>query len=348
MSLREASIFHAKQILKNFNAKKSAFVDNQKNEIQILCLVNDCDEILIHYTYYDAISCQQLNEINHPRSPVNWKLIVWFHNNGKLIQDLCFDPDGTQLLVVCYDNTLHIVPILWILNPNAQQIVDDGPWPFRFDEITSFVVPFSGPHECPNPRTCPNNNKNIKRRTNGMSSSLNGAGGSGVCDANGATGFADINDEHIANEQNIMFDDVPDNFEEKYSPEHENKEVLSESSQQSDDVSPLVKQMANIELSSEGDDSDIGVISDPTDTNEHQNCPYPTSVVWWTTTTAILKKEQNQLGRENRVIIGYSDGSICVVCKYLKKMLFLYVSNTNLYFNFSSGAQLSFYSQYSY
>lgn len=323
MSLSDANIFHAKQILKNFNAKKSAFIDNQKNEIQILCLVNDSDEILIHYMHYDAASCQQQQSRlnvpaaaagqqqqqqpppNQPRSSANnWKLIVWFHNNGKLIQDLCFDPDGAHLLVACYDNTLHIVPILWILNPNAQQIQDDVRWPFRHDEITSFVVPFSGPHECPNPRTCPNNNKNVKRRPAGMTGTTP-AGAAGANDT--ATGTSSINDQY-----NQMFDDVPDNFEEKYSPEHENKEVLSESSQQSDDHED--DRSGNVEVLSDADDSDIGVISDPVDQNEHQNCPFPTSVVWWTT-SSVVRKEQSLPGRDNRVIIGYSDGSICVVCK---------------------------------
>lgn len=290
MSLSDASIFHTKQVLKNFNTKKSAFVNNQTNEIQILCLVNDCDEILIHYTFYDAASCQQQpGPGQEKRSSDFWKLIVWFHNNGKLIQDLCFDPEGTKLLVVCYDNTLHIVPILWILNPNAQQHTDQEAWtswPFRFDEITSFVIPFSGPHECPNPRTCPNNNKNIKKRSAG-------------------------NTEVTNREQNHICDDIPENFDEKYSPEHENKEVLSESSNQTD-ASPLEEQMGNVEICSD-EDSDIGVISDPVDLNEHQNCPYPMSVVWWTTSA---KFEGNQIVRENRVILGYSDGSICVVCKW--------------------------------
>lgn len=286
MSLSEAKIFHAKQILKNFNAKKSAFVDNQTNKIQILCLVNNNDEILIHYTYYDVASYQD-HATTGNRSSINWKLIVWFHNNGKLIQDLCFDSGGTQLLVACYDNTLHIVPILWILNPNAQKNDGNGPWPFRHDEITSFVVPFSGPHECPNPRTCPNNNKNIKKRATGTT-----------------------NGENRSNELNLMYDDVPENFEEKYSPEQENKEVLSESSHQTD-TSPVEEHMSNIEMSSDGD-SDIGILSDPNDRNEHQNCPYPTAAVWWTIAT---RRDPVQNLRENRVIIGYSDGSICVVCK---------------------------------
>lgn len=27
----------------------------------------------------------------------------------------------------------------------------------EMDKITSFIVPFAGPHECPNPKSCPNN-----------------------------------------------------------------------------------------------------------------------------------------------------------------------------------------------
>lgn len=286
MSLSEANIFHAKQILRNFYAKKSAFVDNQSNKVQILCLVNSSDEILIHYTYYDVTTSEGITKLNN-RSSVNWKLIVWFHNNGKLIQDLCFNAVGTQLLVACYDNTLHIVPILWILNPNAQEIDGNLPWPFRYDEITSFVVPFSGPHECPNPRTCPNNNKNIKKRSS-----------------------AATDDENECNQLNLMYDEVPDNFEEKHSPELENKEVLSESSHHSD-ASPLEECADNNDLSSDGD-SDVRILSDR---SEHQNCPYPTAAVWW---TIAPKKDPSQKIFENRVVIGYSDGSICVVCKLLQ------------------------------
>lgn len=80
------------------------------------------------------------------------KLLPWFNEHGKVIRDICFEPSNERLLVLCDDNTLHVVPVLAIVQ---EQLADASASSATL--ITSYVVPFVGPHECPNPRTCPNN-----------------------------------------------------------------------------------------------------------------------------------------------------------------------------------------------
>ena len=97
------------------------------------------------------------------------KLLPWFNEHGRVIQAVAFEPSlGVQeqsrrLLVLCTDNTLHIVPVMAIVQPDGTQD----------QQITSYVVPFVGPHECPNPRTCPNN---FYRPSVGLERSLKGLG----------------------------------------------------------------------------------------------------------------------------------------------------------------------------
>lgn len=303
MSLSDANIFHARQILRNFRAKKSAFVDNHRNFVQILCLVSDTNVILVHCNHYGEPNNNNTNsnnkdafgddggnaKVSSTRSgggvgggasktsdgdtfASNWKLIVWFQRMHKQIQGLCFDPNGSQLLVVCYDNTLHIVPILWIINPECglktttSQEIENFYWPFRSDEITSFIVPFSGPHECSNSKTCPNN-------------------------ANDTDASADKDDDN-----------------DKYTPAQINEMVLSNSLYQSfymneeriDESDKLVH-----EKSPDGCEKQL-----PDEGSEPKvdgNCPYPLSVVWW------IPSKCDEQNRQHRALIGYSDGSICVV-----------------------------------
>lgn len=302
MSLCDANIFHARQILRNFRTKKSAFIDNQRNFVQILCLVGDTDEILVHYNYYGELNSNAKDAFADAKASScrgvggsktsgdsntfgsNWKLIVWFQKTHKQIQGLCFDPNGSQLLVVCYDNTLHIVPILWIINPECglktttSQEIENFYWPFRSDEITSFIVPFSGPHECSNSKTCPNN-----------------ANAANECARNG-----DRSDD-----------------DDKYTPEQINEMVLSNglyrtfylNDERNDESPPIVDDNTDAlsvkEKSPDGCEKTLPQCTD--EQKSGGNCPYPLSVVWWVTSKC---DEQNG---QHRALIGYSDGSICVV-----------------------------------
>lgn len=312
MSLSDANIFHARQILRNFRAKKSAFIDNQRNSVQILCLVGDANEILVHYNYYGEPNNNNNTNSNNKDAcgddggnakasstrsggdggggskmteggafASNWKLIVWFQKLHKQIQGLCFDPNGSQLLVVCYDNTLHIVPILWIINPacglktTTSQEIEKFYWPFRSDEITSFIVPFSGPHECTNSKTCPNN----------------AADADASADRDGDNDKytpAQINEMVLSNSLYQTFYLSEDRNEESASLVHDNGDAQSVAEKSPDGCEKT--------LPDDGADQKID-----------GNCPYPLSVVWWVTSKC---DEQN---RQHRALIGYSDGSICVV-----------------------------------
>lgn len=323
MSLSDANIFHARQILRNFCAKKSAFIDNQRNCVQILCLVSDASEILVHYNCYGGLNNNNAhghNKANHgdDGGPAktsstryggggsskindsetfasNWKLIVWFQKRHKQIQGLCFDPNGSQLLVVCYDNTLHIVPILWIISPDCglktttSQEIENFYWPFRSDEITSFIVPFSGPHECSNSKTCPNNvNANAE----------------------------------IDGDDSVDRDDGTD----KYTPTQINEMVLSNilyqtfylNDERNDESTAVVDENGDVHsiIEKSPDECEKTLPDDGAEQRLRGNCPYPLSVAWWVTSKS---DEQN---RQHRALIGYSDGSICVVgltpnCPYI-------------------------------
>ena len=293
MSLSETRIFHAKPILKNFQTKKSAFVDNKQASVQILCLANANNEILVHYKRYDQTKVRRYENSLRKK----WKLIVWFNKVGKVIQDLCFNDNGNQLLVVCYDNTLHIIPILWILEPNGDPNAElNENWPFRLDEMTSFIVPFSGPHDCPNSKTCPNNNPNVKNPQN---------------------------ERTTERKSDRLLDNVQDSVLDKYTPAHINEMVLSNSlyqtfylrqpSEEGQSEEATSKPSVDLLNSNAKDDEEEiqAPESDAADKSGEskcvEKCPYPLSIVWWTIS------KTSDLSHRHRAIIGYSDGSICVV-----------------------------------
>lgn len=314
MSLSATQYFHARPILRNFEIKKSAFVDNTRNFLQILCLVGENNEIIIRYRNSGSIphisllfdddddedelgdKTTPMNESRRTVNPglfnnANMRRIVWFRKAGKNIQDICFDPTGRYLLVICYDNTLHIVPILWVINPGLRtttsQEIETFYWPFRSDEITSFIVPFSGPHECSNSKTCPNN--------------------------------TNVGDNVQATADNRNSD--------KYTPTQINEMVLANNAYQSfylqsnqpgcsfeSNVIDSVSAKNNkLNMDESGLDScDKCPSSEQCDTQDQdesieRNCPYPLSVMWWSPAKLVEHSHQH------RAIIGYSDGSICVV-----------------------------------
>lgn len=322
MSLSDANIFQARQLLKNFSTKKSTFIDNHRNCVQVLCLVGDKNEILVRYKYYGEHNVNKFNkkyavdddeqapmqqqqqspqsnkDVCNEYGDANWKLIVWFQKVGKIIQDLCFDASGRNLLVVCYDNTLHIVPILWIIDPEfglkttTSQEIENFYWPFRSDEITSFIVPFSGPHECSNSKTCPNNTNTALNQRN----------------AHRDNGFTEIDseaeDKYTPQQINEMAS-TNSLYQAFYLPSHELQRDTEPSSNdqglqpidenESDSISVAEKSPDGCEKNIADFNASIGT------------CPYPLSVVWWSTS------KFDEQSHQHRAIIGYSDGSICVV-----------------------------------
>lgn len=348
MSLSEANIFHLRQLLKDFHTKKSAFIDNHRNCVQILCLVGEENEIFVRFRYYGEHNISKLlnkrygddddpplatdaqaSSVQYNRDSIatfsnsaEWKMIVWFKTAQRTIQDICFDPSGRHLLVVCYDNTLHIVPLLWIINPEfglkttTSQEIENFYWPFRSDEITSFIIPFSGPHECSNPKTCPNN-------TNTKSYYKSNDDVDVTATEFNAVGHDKYSPERI--NEAVLSNNVYQSF---YLPASElkrisgssytdpamqssgehNSEAMSIAEKSPDGCEKCAFDMVadnvtdadnNVDGSSENETK--------TKTTTPNVCPFPMSVVWWSTSRL---DEQNH---QHRAIVGYSDGSICVL-----------------------------------
>ncbi|XP_053669544.1 uncharacterized protein LOC128719926 [Anopheles marshallii] len=311
-SLKDWDVLRLSTLITNVNAKLSASIRIDQ-EYQLLCLVRQNDQIL--FRYIDR------------HGEVHLMLLCWFAENQKKIQDVCFDNAGTRLLVFCYDNTLHIVPALAICDKSFE----DGK---RAPEITSFIVPFIGPHECPNPQTCPNNSHNnhpqpvsSHRSSVASEASLKGTGASGGSPAS---------------EPNVIFDAPTIKKSSSTYTTHKIDEIFSLNSiyrklflEQLERARQ--EENANRSISATGTDTPIAMqtiedffaegcqlkegmgltgdtasksstpqetfsISSSLESTASLSCPYPTCCSWWKT-----------LANEPRAILGYSDGSICVV-----------------------------------
>ncbi|XP_050082289.1 uncharacterized protein LOC126569330 [Anopheles aquasalis] len=324
-SLKDWDVLRLSTLITNINAKLSASVTADQ-EYRLLCLVRQNDQILFRYT--------------DRHGEVHLMLLCWFAENRKTVQDVCFDSTGCWLLVFCYDNTLHIVPALSICD-KSQEHVDTT---FNRDEITSFIVPFIGPHECPNPQTCPNNSHNSQQQpaaTSHRSSIASegslksactmavGSGGGGTASAAGTP----------SSEPNLIFDAPTMKKSSSSYTTHKIDEIFSLNSiyrklflEQMDKARE--EQNANRSISatagtdtpiamktiedffadaSQLRETDVSKASTPLETytissslestgGVSVSCPYPTCCSWWRT-----------LANEPRAILGYSDGSICVV-----------------------------------
>lgn len=85
-SLKDWDVLRLSTLITNVNAKLSASIRIDK-EYQLLCLVRQNDQILFRY-------------IDH-HGEVHLMLLCWFAENQKKIQDVCFDNEGSRLLVFC-------------------------------------------------------------------------------------------------------------------------------------------------------------------------------------------------------------------------------------------------------
>uniref|UniRef100_A0A182K6Y6 Uncharacterized protein n=1 Tax=Anopheles christyi TaxID=43041 RepID=A0A182K6Y6_9DIPT len=313
-SLKDWDVLRLSTLITNVNAKLSASIRIDK-DYQLLCLVRQNDQILFRY-------------IDH-HGEVHLMLLCWFAENQKKIQDVCFDNEGSRLLVFCYDNTLHIVPALAICDKSYE----DGKCS---PEITSFIVPFIGPHECPNPQTCPNNSHNNHPQTGSShrSSVASEASLKGTGTASGGS--------PSSSEPNLIFDAPTIKKSSSTYTTHKIDEIFSLNSiyrklflEQLERA--RAEENANRSISATGTDTPIAMqtiedffadgcqlkesvglpgdatskastpqetfsISSSLESTMSLSCPYPTCCSWWKT-----------LANEPRAILGYSDGSICVV-----------------------------------
>ncbi|KAL1402875.1 hypothetical protein pipiens_005886 [Culex pipiens pipiens] len=290
-SLKDWDVLRLTTLITNVDAKLSASTKTD-GDFQILCLVRRNDQIL--FRYIDG------------KGEVHLMLICWFAENRKCIQDISFDTTGSWLLVFCYDNTLHIVPALSICDKSKPADAT-----FNTDEITSFIVPFIGPHECPNPQTCPNNSHNLS-----TSASSVGSHRSSIA-SNGSSKSSSLSSELPAAPVSAMKRSdscyTTHKIDEIYSLNSIYNKLQEGGEQEKQDVAATTPiAMKTIEnffekevggASSPGQECPTsGTLSSSIESTVSASCPYPTCCSWWKTLT-----------NEPRAILGYSDGSICVV-----------------------------------
>lgn len=75
--------------MQKFPTKKSAYIVDAFGR-PTLCLVGQNNTLLFHVV---------LDGANENRTIL--KTVFWFHNAGKCIQDISFDPSGSMVLILC-------------------------------------------------------------------------------------------------------------------------------------------------------------------------------------------------------------------------------------------------------
>jgi hypothetical protein len=240
---------------------------------QILCCVTNKDQIILRYVSETA--------------EVILKKVDWFQQNEKTIQDAAFDPSATWLLVLCLDNTLHVVPALGICDKSISFKCIFTP-----NEITSFIVPFIGPHECPNSQKCPNHvlDASLDVLKRGKRAVNHGK-----------------RDQFSTSKVNELITSNPV-YNTFYCDQKPNSATLSTSSSfQKDSAGEGIEKVVSSTSSTPCESNQMSLSSAAMETSSEStmsSCPFPTAVIWWKT----------HLG-ENRAILGYSDGCVVVVCE---------------------------------
>lgn len=262
--LKDLQIFELRSLITNFSCKLSAVTVTPFDEKQFLCLVSEENEIVLRYISTGGVGGAQ--EV--------LKMISWFKRTNRVIHDVCFDPTGVWLLVLCFDNTLHIVPALSLVDKSHNL---DACSVYSTTQVTSYIIPFVGPHECPNSKKCPNHSTEQQQV-----------------------------DELAENLQHVKLDKEADNQDQDEDREedeplgHELPEHMlanGPSSLSGDATAEQSVQPKAAPFDATGNSQMMA-----TSFMASKTCPYPLSVVWWKTYCGL-----------NRAIIGYSDGSICFV-----------------------------------
>lgn len=269
-------ILQLKTLINNVDIKLATATDvsgGSKN--QILCVVTSKDQIILRYVTETA--------------EVILKKVDWFSQNEKTIQDVGFDPSATWLLVLCLDNTLHVVPALGICDKSISFKCIFSP-----NEITSFIVPFIGPHECPNSQKCPNHVLDtsidvLKRGKRVLSHRLDGK-----------------KDQFSTNKVNELITSNPV-YNSFYCDQKPNLTTLSTSSSFQKETPEGTEKVMSSTSSTPCESNQMSLSSAAMETSTESTistCPFPTAVIWWKTHL-----------EENRAILGYSDGCVVVVCE---------------------------------
>lgn len=104
VSLLDLNIFERKCILTDIDIKLSARIENGVK--QLLALVTQDGDLVLHYNFGGV--------------PPILKHIPWYTDSEKVIQNICFDPSATWLLVTTTDVSLYIIPALNIVDPKQK------------------------------------------------------------------------------------------------------------------------------------------------------------------------------------------------------------------------------------
>lgn len=283
--MKEKEILHLKTLINNVEIKLATATDvTNGSKNQILCIVTTKDQIIFRYVTETA--------------EVFIKKLGWFHQNEKVIQDVAFDPSSTWLLVLCLDNTLHIVPAMGICDKSI---------PFKCiftpNEITSFIVPFIGPHDCPNSQKCPNtasdSSSDILKRNNNKRM-FNHRLQRELESKRDQFSTSKVNELITSNAvYNTMYCDQK--------PNSNSTSMSTSSSFQRDSTTDGTDKIVSSTSSTPCESNQISISSAAMETSTDStisSCPIPTAVIWWKTHLD-----------ENRAILGYSDGCVVVVRK---------------------------------
>ncbi|XP_062123118.1 uncharacterized protein LOC133836564 isoform X1 [Drosophila sulfurigaster albostrigata] len=265
--LKDLQCFELRPLITNFSCKLSAVTVTPFDEKQFLCLVSEENEIVLRYISPSGGAQEVL------------KMISWFRRTNRVIHDVCFDPAGVWLLVLCFDNTLHIVPALSLVDKSHNL---DTCSLYSTSQVTSYIIPFVGPHECPNSKKCPNHSTALEEQQQQQQV-----------------------DELAEQLQHVGLDkEAVENMEEEplghELPEH----MLANPQPAAAVAAPEGGAGAEQSVQHKAQPFDATGNSQVMATSfmASKTCPYPLSVVWWKTSSGL-----------NRAIIGYSDGSICFV-----------------------------------
>lgn len=281
--MKEQEVLCLKTLINKVDIKLATATDGScERRNQILCVVTAKEQIILRYVTETA--------------EVVLKKVDWFQQNEKIIQDVAFDPSATWLLVLCLDNTLHIVPALAVCDKSISFKCIFAP-----TEISSFIVPFIGPHECPNSQKCPNHvldtpTDPLKR--NGMKRVFNHRHMrelDGKADFSPTYNFAKVNELITSNPIYNTF----------YCDQKPSASVSASSSfhKDSDETDKVVSSTSSTPCESNQVSVSSAAMEASTDSTI-SSCPFPTAVIWWKTHLD-----------ENRAILGYSDGCVVVVCE---------------------------------
>lgn len=201
-----------------------------------------------------------------------------------------------------YDNTLHVIPVLNILDKSIPY--DNGLFPSN--EVSSFSIPFTLPHQCYH-QSCSSLNNNVLEtptfNQNGTLTSDFDRLAKRFNDPNTPSSFystTKINEFLTTNNMyNKFYCDPGVNNEIQKSNGDDEEELQMGSRITLSKASTPVDQTVGQETSCRSSmiDSTTGSSS-----IMQNSCPYPTCITWWET-----------LSNDNRAILGYSDGSLCVV-----------------------------------